>query len=58
MQHHKVHKTHFYIIKACDDVFKQQIISAYHNEYVEGVANENVGFAQTTILEHLNNLYE
>ena len=25
-----------------------------HNDYVEGVASENVGFAQTTTLELLN----
>ena len=44
--------------KSCDDTLKRKILAAFQNDYVEGVDNGNVGFAQTTTLELLNNLYE
>ena len=32
-------------------------MTAFHNYSVEGVANENVGFEQTTTLELINHIY-
>ena len=32
------------------------MLSAFHNDYVEGVANTNIGFSQTTTLKLLNNM--
>ena len=57
MQQHKVQKTQFDITKACEDNLKQQILEIFHHEYVEGVDNENFGFAWNTILELLYHLY-
>ena len=56
VQQNRVHKTQFDITKACDDAPKQ-ILEAFHNYYVEGIAKENFGFAQTTTLELINHLY-
>ena len=36
----------------------QQIILSFHNDYLEGLANTNVGFAQTTTLKLLNHMYD
>ena len=54
---HKLHKTQFDIIKSCYDTLKQQILSDFHKEYVEIVANGNVGFSNTTTIKLLNILY-
>ena len=40
MQHHKVIKTQVGIAKAFDESLKQQILEAFHNDYVEVVSNE------------------
>ena len=50
-------KTQLYITKACDEAPKQKILTAFHNDYVEGVSNANVGFAKTKTLELINHLY-
>ena len=52
-----MNKTQFGITKDYDDALKQQILSAFHNDYMEGLANENVGFAQTTTFKILNHMY-
>ena len=46
VQHNKDHKTKFDITKVFYDSLKKQIMAAFHNEYVEGVTNANVGFAK------------
>ena len=56
LRQHKVHKTQFDMIKACDDALKQKILAAFNNDYVEGVANANFGLTQTTKLKVLNHL--
>ena len=53
----KVNKTQFDITKTCDNALKQKTLSAFYNNYVEGLANENVGFAQYTTIKTLNHLY-
>ena len=53
---HKVKKMQFDITKACDDALKQKVLVALHDYNVEGVANENVGFAETTTLKLLNHM--
>ena len=53
-----MHNTQFDITKACEDALKQQILEAFHNDYVEGVSNANVGFAQTTTIKLLNHIYD
>ena len=45
MRQHKVNKMQFGITKAFDDSLKQQILAAFHNDYVEVVSNENAVFA-------------
>ena len=54
VQQNKVHKAQFDITKACGDALKQQILEAFHNDYVEGLANVNFGFTHTTTIELLN----
>ena len=49
-------KRHNLKTKACDLALKQQILATFHNDYVEGVVNKNVGFTKTTKLELLNHL--
>ena len=56
VRHHKGLRTQFDTTKSCDDALKQQILSAFHNDYVEGVENETVGFANPTTLELMNHL--
>ena len=58
VRHHKVQKTTFDITKACDDAQNQKILAAFHNDYVEVVANANIWFAQTTTIELINHLYD
>ena len=50
VRQYKAKKTQFNITKACEDALKQQILSAFHNAYVEVVANTNDSFAHTTTL--------
>ena len=40
----------FDITKYYDELLKKHILSALHNDYMEWVANVNVGFAQTTAI--------
>ena len=54
--HHKVHKTQLDITKAYDDTLKQQILAAFHNDYVEGLVNASVVFEHTIKIELLNYL--
>ena len=56
LQQHKVNKAQSDISRDCDDVLRQKILAAFKNDYVEGAANENVGFARTTTLEILNHI--
>ena len=37
--------------------WNKKILEAFHNDYVEGVANANVGFAETTELKLINHIY-
>ena len=57
VRHNNSHKKQFDITKEFGDNLKQQILAAFHNDYVEGVANATFGFTHTTTLELLNHLY-
>ena len=48
---------YFDITTACDDALKQELLAAFHNDYLEGLANANIGFATTTTLELINHIY-
>ena len=39
VRQHMVQNTQFEITKSCDDALKQQVLAAFNNDYVEGVAN-------------------